>query len=333
MNNINKLISSRICVVLLLCAANGSVVFGQSKIIVAGNASQLLLTPVSNQTVRVTILPLDAKNKAIPLKKDLVIEDEWGKPALNSSVIKSGTNLQLNNIRVTIGVKPLTLSFYNSRKKLFQKLVFNERNGEVDFYTGKEPLLGLGGGGQAFDRRGTYDEMQEGFQSNEYQLFGSRVPIPFLIGTEGWSIFFHLPYKGAFDLRKGTTGKFIPRTAQRAAEEAPLPLDIFVTNDDTPGDAVAAYATITGKTPLPPKWAFGYMQSHRTLGNQASLLEEAKTFREKQLPCDVMIYLGTGYAPTGWNLGHASMDFNPAVFTKPDEIIHRELCMEKWSHR
>ena len=45
----------------------------------------------------------------------------------------------------------------------------------------------------------------------------------------------------------------------------------------------------------------GYMQLHRTLGGPEEVMRIARTFREKKLPRDTLIYLGTGFAPSGWN--------------------------------
>jgi alpha-glucosidase/alpha-D-xyloside xylohydrolase len=65
------------------------------------------------------------------------------------------------------------------------------------------------------------------------------------------------------------------------------------------------------------------MQSHRTLGGPDEVLRVAATFREKKLPCDALIYLGTGYCPAGWNTGHGSLEFNRKTFDRPAEIIER----------
>ncbi len=72
---------------------------------------------------------------------------------------------------------------------------------------------------------------------------------------------------------------------------------------------------------MPPKWALGYFQSHRTLAGPEEPLEIARSFREKKLPCDALIYLGTGYCPNGWNAGHGSLEFNPKAFARPAEDI------------
>jgi alpha-glucosidase/alpha-D-xyloside xylohydrolase len=138
---------------------------------------------------------------------------------------------------------------------------------------------------------------------------------PFLIGTEGWALFFHRPF-GEFDLR-GDKGRFIPRKEAAGKE----PLDVFIVALKDPADAVAEYYRLTGKPVMPPKWTMGYMQSHRTLAGPEEPIAIAKTFREKKLPCDAVIYLGTGYCPAGWNVGHGTFEFNPATFPRPDESL------------
>ena len=69
---------------------------------------------------------------------------------------------------------------------------------------------------------------------------------------------------------------------------------------------MAEYARLTGHAEMPPLWSFGYQQSHRTLASREEVLSEAKTFREKKLPCDALIYLGTGFCPSGWNTENGS---------------------------
>jgi alpha-glucosidase/alpha-D-xyloside xylohydrolase len=72
---------------------------------------------------------------------------------------------------------------------------------------------------------------------------------------------------------------------------------------------------------MAPLWSFGYQQSHRTLASREEVLSEAKTFREKRLPCDALIYLGTGFCPSGWNTENGSFSWNSRVFEDPKEII------------
>lgn len=295
----------------------------QQKIMVNGQAVQVSITSVSDNTVRFSLLPLDAAKQPIPMAEDLVIEDKWRSPDFKTTSLSTAKQLKLKNISVTISPSPLKISFFK-KGKLFQMFSVDASNGTVHFTSGYGPLFGLGSGGQRYNRRGTYDEMQEGVPTNKSQIYGSRIPVPLLINpVENWSLFFHLPYKAAFDLRSGTTGHFIPRPNAVLPSEKALPLDVFVSYNDSTEAIMQSYTNLTGKAPMPPKWAFGYMQSHRTLESPDSIINEAKTFRDKKMPADVMIYLGTGYAPVGWNMGHANMDFNPKSFDKPDAMIQQ----------
>ncbi len=307
---------------LAIYAVSGYPVQAQQPLKVGGKNLRLFVYPVTDHTIRVTLLPADSMKDGM-LKKDLVLEEKWQTSPVKGIILKNGARTVLKNMSIQLDAATATLTFYTKEGKQFQKISLGDANGKVSFYTGTQPLLGLGGGGQNFDRRGTYDEMQAGVPTNEMQMYGSRLPVPLLIGTEGWSLFFHLPYRAAFDLRSGTTGFFIPRANAIAPEDKALPLDFFVTYNEAPARALTEYAALVGQVPLAPKWTFGYMQSHRTLGNPASLVEEAETFRKKKMPLDAMIYLGTGYAPNGWNMGHANMDFNPGSFDRPDEIIKK----------
>jgi alpha-glucosidase/alpha-D-xyloside xylohydrolase len=51
------------------------------------------------------------------------------------------------------------------------------------------------------------------------------------------------------------------------------------------------------------------------------VLAEAKTFREKKLPCESMIYLGTGFCPSGWNTNNGEFTFNAKVFPDPKVVF------------
>jgi alpha-glucosidase/alpha-D-xyloside xylohydrolase len=144
---------------------------------------------------------------------------------------------------------------------------------------------------------------------------GGTIPVPFLIGTDGWAMFVHGPW-GEFDLRDGR-GRFLPRKDQRGKE----PVYLYVTQLQQPADAVGEYYRLTGRPVMPPKWVLGYFQSHRTLAGPQEPARIGKMFRDRQLPCDAVIYLGTGYCPAGWNVGHGTLEFNPKTFDRPADNL------------
>jgi alpha-glucosidase/alpha-D-xyloside xylohydrolase len=156
-----------------------------------------------------------------------------------------------------------------------------------------------------------------------YQLatHGGRAPIQWLVGagTDGWGVFIHLPY-GAFDFT-GSEGRFRPH------DDAPPPLDVFVVASRDPATIMAEYARITGLPELPARWTLGYMQSHRTLAGPDEILGVARTFREKRLPIDAVIYLGTEFTPSGWNTRNGEFTWNPANFPDPEAMVEQLHAM------
>jgi alpha-glucosidase/alpha-D-xyloside xylohydrolase len=50
-------------------------------------------------------------------------------------------------------------------------------------------------------------------------------------------------------------------------------------------------------------------------------MQVARTFREKKLPCDALIYLGTGFTPSGWNTYNGEIAWNPKTFPDPRKMI------------
>jgi alpha-glucosidase/alpha-D-xyloside xylohydrolase len=292
---------------------------GPAPVRFAGRDIELRITEVSDRTIRLTLVPVNAP----PLDAGpVLVPRSWPAPALLLTELPSERFLALGQHRVSFRPGPLTVEVTTKEGKPVQRLSFEEEAGVVRFRIGDGPVLGLGSGGMRFDRRKTFDAMKNGHRAGEFPIFGSRIPIPFLIGTDGWGLFFHRPYRGSFDLRDAE-GRFETRPGPGPATDRPLPLDVFIIRADPPAAVLEEYAELTGKPAMPPKWALGYMQSHRTLAGPEEVLNVAETFRRKRLPCDALIYLGTGYTPSGWNTGHGSLDFNPKVFDKPAEMLKR----------
>lgn len=281
---------------------------------VTGEDCEVQLASVSAHTLRLSILPIkQGVVSGIPFDGSL-LKTAWGplvarlRGDLPSQAIKCGDH------KISFSLQPLAFTITTLQGQTIQQLSINEETGVVSFLTGDSPLLGLGEGGPQFDRRGSTDRMRSGQGGYQLATHGGRVPIPWLIGTGGWAIFFHQPF-GTFDFTQ-SQGKFQPASPQTA-----LPLDIFVVASRDPATIMAEYARLTGRAEMPPLWSFGYQQSHRTLASRDEVLAEAKTFREKKLPCDVMIYLGTGFCPSGWNTQNGSFTWNSRVFPDPKEVL------------
>lgn len=281
---------------------------------IAGKPCELAITEVTSNTLRITLAQVGE-----PVPSDGVLaRRKWPRPALQTVKLDAPRTVAMKELRVTISPSPLKIAIHAAEGKRIQELVIDEQSGAIAFDLGKGKLFGLGSGGRQFDRRKGVYPMQclgaDQLDKRDGAINGHRLPIPLLISTDGWSLFVRYPYP-RFDLR-GALGICAPQPGKDA-----VPLDVFVSHTEEPAELLDEYTQLTGRPSLPPLWALGYFQSHRTLAGPEEVLSVAKTFRRKELPCDGLIYLGTGFCPSGWNLGHDSFVINTDTFPNPKEMI------------
>jgi alpha-glucosidase/alpha-D-xyloside xylohydrolase len=271
-----------------------------------GNSHLLTVTAASAKTIRLRVIQ---QGKMGPAEEVGLAPRRWAEPLAEDSTGAAAWG----SFTVRLEEKPWRMSVVDASGALRQQVRLEPSTGAILFDIGDGPLFGLGEGGHPLNRRGTTDAMQSGSPSPDLASYGARVPIPWLMDTHGRGIFIAHPW-GSFDL-SGRDGKFLP------AAETPT-RDIFLVLAETPAELMREWAELTGYPHMPPLWSLGYQQSHRTLESRESVLAEARRFRASRLPCDAMIYLGTGFCPSGWNTGHGSFKFNPSVFPDPAAMIH-----------
>ena len=307
---------------------------------VAGQDVEIQIAPLSPHTFRLSVVPI-LEGKPAAIRDDGILAPAaWKTPATRLRGAVRAQTVKAGDLRIQFAPDPLSFTIVSANGETVQQLTIGQSTGVVSFTTGSAPLLGLGEGGPQFDRRGIGDRMRSGQGGYQLATHGGRVPIPWVIGTGGWALFIHQPY-GAFDftgpestfqavapsplpaagiLPPPQSGTAVPPPAA-PVPPTPLPIDLFFVAAREPATLMAEYARITGYPELPPLWSFGYQQSHRTLASREEILGEAKTFREKKLPCDTLIYLGTGFCPSGWNTNNTEFTFNQKVFPDPKAMF------------
>jgi alpha-glucosidase/alpha-D-xyloside xylohydrolase len=309
--------------------------------------SQLDIRAAGEAAVRVTIRPIDSKQE-FPYTPAL-IQREYPQPIITLQKLDSNfktRTARVGHLTVEVTAKPLTVLVTTSDNKPVQKITFTP-DGKMSFVLDGHPVLGLGEGGPQqsdnwqddkveFDRRGRAHVLQPRYDTKAY---GSRSPVALLAGTGGWGLFVATPW-GDIDLTSKETGTFTPavpiepgtvvsRRQQRQGRIGLPPTgwktdvyDVFVFDAHEPAKFMKDVSTISGPAVLPPRWAMGYMQSHRTLEDDAQIVSIVDTFRKKQIPVDAVIYLGTGFTPRGWNTNQPSFKFNRSVFKRePKEVL------------
>jgi alpha-glucosidase (family GH31 glycosyl hydrolase) len=328
----------------LLCVTSKA-----QQITVAGQPAQLDIRTAGESSIRITLKPLSFNNDFV--FTPALAERNYPSPFIGLRSINSPVKKTAGNFVVEVKINPLTITISNKQRKLIQHLVIDE-DGKMSFQLGDEPVLGMGEGGSKpaaginwrqlpveYDRRGRYDKMQPRWQAGAY---GSRNPVAMLIQPGTWAMFIVTPWVEV-DLQKKDTGFFIPwkpagneiipQTEQNQGlnQGKGLPpidkivsglYDFFVFDAHDPSQLMKDFSVITGPAVMPPKWALGYMQSHRTLEDDKQMIGIIDSFRSRKIPVDAVIYLGTGFTPRGWNKQQPSFEFNPEVFNRdPKDVI------------
>ncbi len=278
---------------------------------------KICFQPISGKTLRVAVLPVSESVKDVFSTLDLDSR-EWPEPAIVTDGTDGNSRFAVGEYTITIAESPLTITAAR-RGKTVQTLTVCEKTGAIGFPLGKGPLFGLGHGyATPMNRRGAkFDLRVNGQVRGIFENYSATSPTPYVISTEGWALYFHQPWKGTIDLSNETQGVFTKYPRPYA--------DVFMVDLETPLDAPREYYAFTGNHPMLPKYAFGYQQSYRTLAYKGVNYVEktAQYMRDNDIPCDVLIYLGTGYCENGWNTYNGNFEWHPDVFPNPKETMER----------
>lgn len=328
---------------------SGYVSVQAQQITVAGQPGQLDIRSAGRNSIRITLKPVSFKEN-YPFTP-AVAEPNYPEPFISLRNINKAVKKSVGNLNVEVRPNPLTIIITNKQGQDIQRLIFSE-DGKLSFNLNDQPVLGMGEGGPKpgsgvdwrnlpveYDRRGRFHNMQPRWQADAY---GSRNPVPMLIGTGGWAIFIASPWvevdlqskdSGVFIPWKPTGKEIVPQTTRNQGlnQGKGLPpvdkiipglYDLFVFDAHNPSRLMEDYSVITGPAVMPPRWTLGYMQSHRTLEDDNQMIAVVDSFRAKKIPVDAVIYLGTGFTPRGWNKKQPSFEFNPEVFKRnPKDFI------------
>lgn len=120
-------------------------------------------------------------------------------------------------------------------------------------------------------------------------------------------IFFDNTFKTTFDFKSNND------TYSFSAEGGQL--DYYILAGPTPKDVIEQYTDLTGRMPLPPKWALGYHQSKYSYKSEQEVRELVSKFKQKQIPIDA-IYFDIHYMN-----GYRVFTFDRAAFPDPKKLI------------
>lgn len=200
--------------------------------------------------------------------------------------------INTSSFTVTIQKQPLKFSFHTLSNQ-----VINEDDefgttwiGEqVTTYKKLQPgerFIGLG------EKTGPLDRKGSGYQNwntDAYGYHASSDPLycstPFYMGIHNglcYGIYFDNTHKSFFNF-----GASNNRFASFSSDQGEM--DYYFIYGTSVADIIRQYTHLTGRMELPPKWSLGYQQCRYSYYPDKEVLNIAGTFREKSIPCDVIV--------------------------------------------
>jgi alpha-glucosidase len=138
--------------------------------------------------------------------------------------------------------------------------------------------------------------------------------VPFVLALragQAWGLFVDSSYRTEFDLAHEQ-----PDRCGFAVDGGPLIYYVFC--GPTPRQVLERYTELSGRIPMPPRWALGNHQSRWGYASADQLLEVVRTFRARGLPLDA-VYFDIDYMD-----GYRVFTWNRKLIPDPAELT-REL--------
>lgn len=246
-----------------------------------------------------------------------------------------GIVISTDQLEVFIAKSPVRISFMDKKGKVLceddQAFGTSWIGEQVTTYKKLQPqerFLGLG------EKTGPLDKRGYGYQNWNTDYFGYGTDsdplycsIPFYLGIQPngqYGIFFNNSHKTHFSF--GASNNRFTSFSADAGD-----MDYFFIHYPDLTQIIQAYARLTGKMPLPPKWSLGYQQCRYSYYPDSEVLSTAQKFRDKEIPADAIvldIHYMDQYKIFSWDPKHfpdpkgmisklAEMDFNVVIMCDP----------------
>ncbi|MBF9142283.1 TIM-barrel domain-containing protein [Hymenobacter properus] len=147
-----------------------------------------------------------------------------------------------------------------------------------------EHLYGTGSRALPVDRHGyrleLYNQAHYGSQNHEPNL---NIALPTVLSSRGYMLFFDNHAPGYLDL--GKTDKNV----LEYGGEGLTSLSYFVITGRNQAEILDRYTALTGRQPLPPRWALGLIQSRFGYQSDVEMQQVAARMRRENFPLDALV--------------------------------------------
>lgn len=238
---------------------------------------------LNNSTIEISFIPKNEKYN--PISHSVILKPE----NTHSKVSESQESFELTtkNIQIQVHKSPFQIFYYNNKQ-----LILSEKNGYIkkdsvetlDFnLTSDEILYGGGARVLGMNRRGNrlqlYNRAHYGYESKS-ELMNFTLPI--VISSKKYMVHFDNAPIGYLDLdsQKNNTLTYETISGKKTYQ-------IIV--GDNWEDLISNYTLLTGRQPLPPRWALGNFSSRFGYHSETEAKKVIQKFKDEKIPVDAII--------------------------------------------
>jgi oligosaccharide 4-alpha-D-glucosyltransferase len=253
-----------------------------TEVVFKGKDGQWVFQPYSNLVIKSTYRPADYNRNE--LMSNAVINTP--QPTQTKITVANSQTVEFEN-GLSVVIQRDKLYFRQGREvKVKNVSYFSQDNNRGFRFMLSDGERWLGGGERAIpmDRRGykinLYNSPAYGYGLGADNL---NFSVPVLISSNGYALFFDNPSKGYFDI--GLTEKSTLEAGFMSGE-----LNFYVVFGKNLDEIMFNYTSITGRQPLPPRWAMGNFVSRFGYRSEAQVKDVVAKMQAAQFPIDGLIF-------------------------------------------
>jgi alpha-glucosidase len=294
-----------LCVLLLLAPAGfadwqsiGSLTASELKgnqVIFSSRQATVTVTVLAPDLIRVRMVPGTSPG---PDHSYAVVKMDWPQVPVELAGDKETRIIRTPELEVRAHLSPFRLAFYDRNGKLIAKDADTRgmswegpRVRCWKWMPEDEHYYGLGEKSTPLDKRGRsyvmWNQDPFFFDASSEPLYQS---VPFFIGLRqgrAYGLFFDNTYRSSFDM--GAEDRELYSFGAEGGE-----MNYYFFAGPTPKKVVSRFTELVGRSPLPPRWSLGYIQSRYSYYPQSTVHFIADNFRHRGIPCDA-IFLDVDY--------------------------------------
>jgi alpha-glucosidase len=232
------------------------------------------------------ILKIEVLGERINSKFPSLLSLENGPSPRGARMLKSEKKIVSGDMTLKITEKPFSFEFTNGDKTLLRLVPGgiewkNDGSYKISFMREKgDAFLGLGE--QLPDPIGAPIKMD--YKRRVRAIWNRHVPpsdmgLPVYYNPVGYGLYVDNPWKAEFNFSDNIVYSAFGG-----------PIRFYVFNAPDAFKMLDQYTSVTGKPPIPPRWAAGYMQSRYGYSSEKDYRWLMTNFRDRKIPCDTLIF-------------------------------------------